>query len=155
MKMVKSILVFLRGKGISLSGFMDDFINQAGCRCKTIFEINVIALVFMCCGWSINWGKSFLEPTQTLLHLGFLWDTVQGKIVLPEDKTSHLVDWTSKLLQDLHTTQGELESLVGMLILISPAVWQSPLHYRALQQTLLESLRHGRNAGRTIKLNRS
>ena len=74
-------------------------------------------------------------------------------IVLPEDKTSHLVDWTSKLLQDLHTTQGELESLVGMLISVSLAVWQSPLHYQALQRTLLESLRHGRNADRTIKLN--
>ena len=78
---------------------MDDFINQAACRCKTIFEINVIALVFMCCRWSINWGKTVLEPTQIPLHLGFLWDTVQGTIVLPEEKTSRLVDWTSKLLQ--------------------------------------------------------
>ena len=46
-KMVKSILVFLHSKGISLSGFIDDFINQAACRGKTIFKINVIALVFM------------------------------------------------------------------------------------------------------------
>ena len=106
---------------------MDDFINQAACRCKTIFEINVIALVFMCCGWSVNWGKSVLDPTQTPLHLGFLWDTVQGTIVLPEDKTSRLVDWTSKLLQDLYTTQGELGSLVSMLISVTPTMWQSPL----------------------------
>ena len=75
-------------------------------------------------------------------------------IVLPEDKTSRLVDWTSKLLQDIHTTQGEHESLVGTLIFVSLAVWQSPLHYWALQQTLLESLRHGRNASVIILLNR-
>ena len=56
-------------------------------------------------------------------------------IVLPEDKTSRLVAWTSKLLQDLHTTQGELKSLVGTLISVTLAVWQSALHYRALQQT--------------------
>ena len=108
---------------------MDDFINQAACRCKTIFEINVMALVFMCYGWSIKWGKSVLDPTQTPLHLGFLWDTVLGTIVLPEEKTSRLVDWTSKLLQDLYTTQGELESLVGTMISVTLAIWQSPLHY--------------------------
>ena len=125
-KMVKSILAFLRGKGFSLSGFMDDFINQAGCRCKMIFEINVIALVFMCCGWSINWGKTVLEPTQIPLHLGFLWDTVQGTIVLPEEKTYRLVDWTSKILQAMYTTQGELESLVGTMISVTPAVGSLP-----------------------------
>ena len=108
---------------------MDDFINQAACRCKTIFEINVMALVFMCYGWSIKWGKSVLDPTQTPLHLGFLWDTVLGTIALPEEKTSRLVDWTSKLLQDLYTTQGELESLVGTMISVTLAIWQSPLHY--------------------------
>ena len=45
------------------------------------------------------------------------------------------------------------QSLVGTLISVSPAVWQSPLHYQAFQQTLLESLRRGRNASRTILLN--
>ena len=52
--MVKPILRFLRGHGISLMAFMDDFTNQARCRCRPIFQIHVIALVFMCCGWSIN-----------------------------------------------------------------------------------------------------
>ena len=43
--------------------FMDNFTNQARCRCKAIFQIHLIALVFMCCGWSINWMKTILEPT--------------------------------------------------------------------------------------------
>ena len=90
-----------------------------------------------------------MDPTQTLLHLGFLWDTVQGTIVLP-CLISRLVDWTSKLLQVQHTTQEELESLVGTMISVTPAVWQSPLHYQALQRSLLASLRQGRNAKRII-----
>ena len=49
--MVKPIVRFLHRRGISLMAFMDDFANQARCRCKAIFQIHVMALVFMCCGW--------------------------------------------------------------------------------------------------------
>ena len=52
---VAPIVKFLCGRGIRLTAFMGDFTNQAGCRCKVIFQIHVIALVFMCCGWSIIW----------------------------------------------------------------------------------------------------
>lgn len=76
---------------------MDKFLNQAICECKAIFEIHVIALVFMCCGWSINWVKKILEPTQILLHLGFLWDTMGKTIALPEDKTTQVEGWALKL----------------------------------------------------------
>ena len=55
---VTSIVKFLCGSGISLMAYMDNFTNQAICGCKAIFEIHVIAMVFMCCGWSINWVKT-------------------------------------------------------------------------------------------------
>ena len=45
--MVAPIVKFLRGSGISLTAYMDDFTNQAICRCKAIFQIHVIALVFI------------------------------------------------------------------------------------------------------------
>ena len=41
------IVKFLCSRGISLMAFMDNFTNQAKCRCKAIFDIHVIALVFM------------------------------------------------------------------------------------------------------------
>merc|ERR1712101_2328 len=48
--MVAPVVKFLRGRGISLTAFMDNFTNQARSRCKAIFQIHVIALVFICCG---------------------------------------------------------------------------------------------------------
>ena len=68
--------------------YMDNFTNQAKCECKEIFEIHVIALVFMCCGWSINWVKTYMDPNWTPIHLGFLWDTMEGTVALPEDKNT-------------------------------------------------------------------
>ena len=149
--MVKPIVTFLRGRGISLTAFMDDFTNQAGCRCKAIFQIHVIALVFMCCGWSVNWTKTILEPTQSPIHLGFLWDTVGRTIALPEDKTTRVESWAKKLLANKKTTQEDLECFVGTLVSTTPAVWKAPLHYRALQITLLVSLRKfGRDKRRSV-----
>ena len=96
--MVALIVKFLHNRGISLVAFMDDFTNQAKCRCKAIFQIHVIALVFMCCGWSINWVKTILEPTGIPLHLGFLLNTLEKTITLPEDKTTQVEALVKKLL---------------------------------------------------------
>ena len=114
--MVKPIVKFLRGRGISLTAYMDDFTNQARCRCKAIFEIHVIALVFMCCGWSINWVKTILDPSNLPTHLGFLWNTVGKTIALPEDKTTRVESWAKRLLANEKTTQEDLECFVGILI---------------------------------------
>ena len=92
--MVKPIVRFLCGRGISLMAYMDDFTNQARCRCKALFHIHVTVIVFfMCWGWSINWVKTILDPSSTPTHLGFLWDTSRKIIALPEEKTTRVEAW--------------------------------------------------------------
>ena len=81
--------------------------------------------------------KTILNPTRIPLHLGFLWDTSKKNIALPEDKTTWVEAWAKKLLALNKTTQEDLECFVGTLISTTPAVWQAPLHYRALQRSLL------------------
>ena len=150
--MVAPIIKFLCGRGISLMAFMDNFTNPARCRCKVIFQIHVIALVFMCCGWSINWVKTILEPTGIPLHLGFLWDTLWKTIALPEDKTTRVEAWAKKLLAVNKTTQENLECFVGTLISTTPAVWKAPLHYRALQRSLIISLKGSRSKSKSGRI---
>ena len=67
---------------------MDNFTNKAKYNYKVIFEIHVIVLIFMCCEWSINWVKTYMDPTWILIHLGFLWDTLKETVALPEDKAT-------------------------------------------------------------------
>ena len=72
--MVKPIISLLYENNISLTNYIDNFTNQAKCDYNVIFLILVIALIFICCGWSINRVENFLEQTWALMHLGFLWD---------------------------------------------------------------------------------
>ena len=112
--MVKPIICFLHGKDIRMTAFMDNSTNQARCRCKVIFQIHVIALLFMCCGWSIYWVKMILEPTGIPRFLGFLWDTLRKTITLPKDKTTQVEAWAMKLLAVNQTTK-ELGIFCGIL----------------------------------------
>ena len=131
--MVALIAKLLHGRGISLTAYMDDFTNQARCRGKLIFQIHVIALVFICCGWSINLVKIILEPNRTPIYLSFPWDTLRNTIALPEDKTTRVEARAKKLLAVKKTAQENLECFMGTLISTTPPVWKALLHYRNLE----------------------
>ena len=50
---VKPMFHFLNGRNISWIAFMEFFTNNTWSKCKMIFNIQMIALVFLCCGWAI------------------------------------------------------------------------------------------------------
>ena len=131
---------------------MDDMLNQAKTRKLAMYEKHIVCLVFLCSGWSLNWSKTILEPTQTPIHLGFLFNSLNKIIAIPEDKIMRLVTWTKSLLASPVTSQAQLESLVGTMISVMPACPLAPLHYRALQRVLLRSLRSGRMQSKPVSL---
>ena len=151
--MVRPVAGYLRDKfGILLSTYMDDMLTQAKSRELARYETHVVCLVFMCCGWSLNWTKTILEPTQTPVHLGFLFDSSNKTIAIPEDKIQRLVTWTRSLLTTKETTQLDLESLMGTLVSVMPACPLAPMHYRSLQRALMKSLRSGRRSSKKVSL---
>ena len=131
---------------------MDDMLTQAKTRKLAMYETHIVCMVFMCCGWSLNWSKTILEPTQTPVHLGFLFNSLNKTIAIPEDRIVRLVAWTKSLLASPVTSQAQLESLVGTIVSVLPACPVAPLHYRALQRVLLRSLRSGRKQSKQVSL---
>ena len=151
--MVRPIAGYLHDKfGILLSTYMDDMLTHAKSRKLARYETHIACLVFMCCGWTLNWTKTILEPTQTPVHLGFLFDSTNKTIAIPEDKIQRLVTWTRSLLKTKETTQSDLESLVGTLVSVMPACPLAPLHYRSLQRVLIKYLRSGRRESKKVSL---
>ena len=72
-------------------------------------------------------------------------------IALPKDKTTQVEAWAKKLLAVNKTTQENLECFVGTLISTTPAVWKTPLHYRALQRSLIISLKGCRSKSKSVQ----
>ena len=77
---------------------------------------------------------------------------MEKTITLPEDKTTWVEAWAKKLLAVNKTTQENLECFVGTLISTTPAVWKAPLHYRALQRSLIISLKGGRSKTKSVRI---
>ena len=75
-KVLKPVIAFLRSFFIILiTIYLDDILLQASSPEKAYLHGQIVALVLMVLGWSINWKKSSFIPSQQFTHLGFDFDT--------------------------------------------------------------------------------
>ena len=85
-------------------------------------------------GFTINFEKSILDPTQRLEFLGFIIDSTNMSIDLPHEKRTKIRVMCKKLVQKTTVSVREIAQLVGVLEAARPAISLAPLHYRHLQQ---------------------
>lgn len=142
-KVLTAVVLFLRTEfGICIVGYIDDFFIQAHdpetCRLHT--EITI--LILHICGFEVNLSKSALIPSQRAQYIGFIFDSQDMSVSLPEDKLVKLVSRCIDILSRNSCSADELRSLIGTLESVRPALATAPLHYRYLQQ-LLRPLQRG------------
>ena len=120
-KVIKPIMAFLRATwAIMISIYIDDMLIQASTRDKVILHTQLVMLTMMALGWSFNWEKSVLEPSQTVTHLGFVLDTVAMTISCPLAKVSKLQGRSASALHEQYITVHDLERLLGTMESVIP-----------------------------------
>ena len=87
--------------------------------------------------------KSVLYPTQKLVFLGFILDSVKMIISLTHEKAQKIKEACEKLLQSPQPTIREGARVIGMLTASFPGVMFRRLHYRHLDM--------GKTAALTLK----
>ena len=97
--------------------------------------------------------KSVLYPTQKLIILGFLLDSLKMMNSLTGEKTQNIKEACRKLLQSPQPTIREVARVIGMLTASFPGIMFGPLHYRHLDmdKTVALKLRKG-NYNKTMTL---
>ena len=91
-------------------------------------------------GFTVNYKKSSLAPSQTNIFLGFIIDSVEFKIFLTEEKVNKVLLMAKQLLQKRIVVVRELASFIGLIINAFYAVFEAPLHYRGMERNKLKSL---------------
>ena len=81
----------------------------------------------------INQKKSILIPQQRMEFLGFVVDATTLHLVFPAEKLRKIQQLALHLLCQQTVSIRELARFVGKTSASQRAVWQAPLHYRALQ----------------------
>ena len=141
-KLLKPPLARLRKLGHIIASYIDDLFLQG----KTFHQCvaNVIAALrqFDELGFIIHPGKSTLLPSQRIVLLGFVINSVDMSINLTEEKREALHKLCTSLLGKPTVTIRALAQTIGSLIATFPGVMHGPLYYRALEGDKTLALRH-------------
>ena len=104
--------------------------NKAVCQKNAMTMVNTLQSL----GFTINYKKSSLVPSQRIIFFGFLIDMFQFKIFLPEEKVQKIMLKAKHLLGKFKVMVWELASFIGLVINAFYAVLEAPLHYQGMER---------------------
>ena len=152
-KVVHVVIIYLRSSlGILIVAYLDDLFIQAESAETCLLHTQITVLIFSILGFAISFEKSALAPSQVAEYIGFVWDTHDLTVRLPEAKRAKIVSVATRLINQGSCSSKELRSFLGFLESARPAIPLCRLNFRFLQQ-LLHPFLEDWDPKRTISLN--
>ena len=132
-KLCKPILGFLRKKGHSLVGYIDDFVIKANTKKECFKSLQETGNTFDKLGFTVHPSKSVVEPVQEIEFLGFVLNSVKMQVSVSDDKASNVISSIQKFLKADQVTIRDLAKIVGTLVALNAGVWIGPVFWRRLE----------------------
>ena len=131
-KILKRVLIFLRGRGLRITAWFDDILLMAESVQLLLEHLHFTLLTLRSLGYIPHPEKSTLTPSQSILHLGFLWDSVSFTLSVPIDKVKALKALCSRA-QTRSVSLRFLNKILGTVESFRVAFPYAALRYRGLQ----------------------
>ena len=132
-KVMKPVVGALRHMGIRLIIYLDDILILHQSKEELIQLVPMICQMLEALGLVVNQKKSILVPEQRMEFLGFLVDTANLQLIFPPEKLRKIQQLAHHILHQQNVSVRDLARFVGKVSALVRAIWQAPLHYRALQ----------------------
>ena len=120
----------MREKGHVSSPYIDDSIligsGYDDCANNVVDTIRLMDSL----GFVVHPDKAVLIPTQELVFLGFLLNSITMTVSLTQAKATKIQSAVSRLLACQNPTIRDVAQVVGLLISSFPGVMYGPLHFR-------------------------
>jgi len=133
-------LTFLRKKGYTLTGYIDDFFLQGNDAYECLANIKETLKVFLSLGFTVNSEKSALVPTQELTFLGFLLNSHLMTVTMSQEKKEKLKSLCLEALNNEPHTIRFVARVIGKIVSSLPGVDFGRLHYRSLERDKIQAL---------------
>ncbi len=85
-RLLRPIKAYMHTLGIRFSIYVDDGRVAASSAQLCSEQTNFLLLVLQLAGWKIQWKKTVLTPSTSLLHLGFITDSVAMRYFITPEK---------------------------------------------------------------------
>lgn len=152
-KLMKPVLSYLRQQGFVSVVFLDDFLLIELSYQKCSENVNSTLSTLERLGFVINYKKSKLIPTQQIKYLGFVFDSLNWSISLPEEKKSSISIMCQKIISNPVLSIEHLSCLIGTIIAACPAIPYGMLYTKVLERKKFISLKkYGGNYQAKVEL---
>ena len=138
-KMLKVPLSVLRLRGVKCSAWLDDIFFASSSFSSSSRELSSSIAFLESLGFIIKPAKSHLTPSQSISHVGFVWDSVSFSVSVPPSKVEALQSLCSSALSSPITVRF-LARIIGTMHSFKFGCPIVPLHYRSLQFDLVRFL---------------
>ena len=144
-KVLKPVFAYLREKGYISAVYVDDNL-LVGDTLEECFEniLETISLLRVL-GFTIHADKSILKPTQEIVFLGFILNSVNMTVTLLTEKKEKIRSMCLDIIRNPRISIRKLACLIGNFISALPAIPYGRLHYRTLEAFKIAALK--RSAG--------
>ena len=139
-KLLNPPLASLHKKGHVISSYIDDLFFPAKTYDLCVFNVVDTFALFDSLGFIIHPDKSVFIPSQRIVLVGFIIDSVAMSIALTE-KAQGVREACSSLMEGSAKTIREVARVRGKIISSFPGVMYGPLHYRSLEHDKTRALK--------------
>ncbi|XP_066589319.1 uncharacterized protein [Prorops nasuta] len=145
-KIMKPVIARLREKEFMSVIYLDDILcigkDEINCIKNVRETINLVESL----GFSVNYKKSALQPTQRCKFLGFFLNSSSMQLELTEEKKLKIKELTKNYIQKSQCSIREFAHLLGLLVAASQAVKYAWVYIKSLERTkYLELLKNNQN----------
>ncbi|XP_068136523.1 tyrosine-protein kinase RYK isoform X1 [Hyperolius riggenbachi] len=136
-KVMGELIGDIHRQGIIVIPYLDDLLIVA----RTLVDLEehrqTVLKQLQQAGWIVSKDKSQLTPTQNILFLGFIIDSVQQRILLPQEKVQKIMSEVEKFNTFQTIKIRQIMQLLGLLSSVAPAIQWALMHTRVLQSWML------------------
>lgn len=132
-KLCKPVYSTLRKLGHQNVGYIDDSFLLGDTFQDCVLNVQDTEHLFSKLGFVVHDQKSVRTPSQEIVFLGFVLNSVTMTVKLTHDKCQKVTHACSSLLQKSEMTILEVAQVIGYLVSSLPGVQYGKLHYRILE----------------------
>ena len=157
-KISKPLLGYLLKQLVNIMIYIDDTLLVTDTKANLNHSIRLTLDAFTKAGFLINHAKSLLKPSQRIVFLGFLIDSVEYTISLTDDKRQEIFNLACRLLSNKRHKWSIklLAKFIGKVVAAFPASEHALLHYRVLDHFKIKALRlHNDNWQAKVRLDKN
>ena len=144
-KILKPVFACLREKGHESVVYIDDSYLQGNSYTSCAKNMMTTVDLLSALGFVLHPVKSVFFPTQILVFLGFILNSITMSVKLTTDKADKLCACCNKILLQTHPTIRDVCQLIGILVSACPGVMHGPLFCKQLEIEKIQALKcnHG------------